>query len=131
MFIRHIFPVGGLILCLTVLGASQQKEIGHVPVKPASPSSGAEMYTAYCALCHGTDGKGHGPAADALKVPSPDLTMLAKRNGGTYPSNHVRSAIEGDLRLPAHGSKEMPVWGSLFWQMSQDTVPKCSCGSPV
>lgn len=29
------------------------------------------------------------------------------------------NAIQGDLRLPAHGSKEMPVWGDLFWGMSQ------------
>jgi hypothetical protein len=23
------------------------------------------------------------------------------------------------VRLPAHGSKEVPVWGYLFWRMSQ------------
>jgi mono/diheme cytochrome c family protein len=119
MFIRCVFPIVGLMICLTVVGASQQKEIRHVPVKATSPALGHEMYAAYCAVCHGVDGQGRGPAADALKVPPPDLTMLARKNGGTYPSDHVRSAIEGDLRLAAHGSKEMPVWGSLFWQMSQ------------
>lgn len=78
------------------------------------------MYVAYCAACHGIDGKGTGPAAEALKVAPPDLTTLAKRNGGKYPADHVTNVIQGDLRLPAHGSKEMPVWGSeLFWQMSQ------------
>jgi mono/diheme cytochrome c family protein len=77
------------------------------------------MYTAYCAVCHGRDGKGNGPAAEALKVPPADLTILARRNGNKYPSDHVRSAIEGDVRLPAHGSKEMPAWGALFWRMSQ------------
>jgi hypothetical protein len=30
----------------------------------------------------------------------------------------VSSAIRGEGGLPAHGSKEMPVWGSLFWTMS-------------
>jgi mono/diheme cytochrome c family protein len=118
MLIRSIFPIVGLMICLAAVGASQQKEIRHVPVRATSPASGSEMYTTYCAVCHGIDGKGRGPAADALKVPPPDLTMLAKRNGGAYPSDHVRNTIEGDLRLPAHGSKEMPVWGSLFWQMS-------------
>jgi mono/diheme cytochrome c family protein len=77
------------------------------------------MYTAYCAVCHGSDGKGGGPAAEALKVPPPDLTTLARKNGGKYPSDRVASAIQGDLHLPAHGSKEMPVWGNLFWRMSQ------------
>jgi mono/diheme cytochrome c family protein len=82
------------------------------------------MYKAYCAVCHGMTGKGNGPAAEALKVPPSDLTTLAKRNGGRYPSDHVRSAIEGDLRLAAHGSKEMPVWGELFWRMSQGHSPE-------
>jgi hypothetical protein len=30
----------------------------------------------------------------------------------------VASAIRGDANLPAHGSKDMPVWGKLFWGMS-------------
>ncbi|HYL11867.1 MAG TPA: cytochrome c [Terriglobales bacterium] len=97
---------------------AQQKEIKHVPVKPTSAASGEEMYNTYCAVCHGKDGKGGGPAADALKVPPTDLTTLAKKNGGKYPSDHVSAAIQGDLNLPAHGSKEMPIWGNLFWHMS-------------
>ena len=67
----------------------------------------------------GLGGKGNGPAAEGLTVPPPDLTALARKNGGKYPSDHVRSAIEGDLRLPTHGAKEMPAWGDLFWRMSQ------------
>ena len=119
MAMRNVFSHIGLILCLAVLGVAQQKEIRHIPVKPVSPASGPEMYRAYCAVCHGMTGKGNGPAAEALKVAPSDLTMLAKKNGGRYPSDHVRSAIQGDLRLAAHGSKEMPVWGELFWRMSQ------------
>ena len=119
MLIRRIFRIVGLTMCLAVFGASQQKEIKNVPVEWTSPASGAEMYKAYCAVCHGVNGNGHGPAADALKVSPPDLTMLAKGNGGVYPSDHVRAAIEGDPRLSSHGAKEMPVWGDLFWRMSQ------------
>jgi len=119
MLVRSIFAIVGLTVCLAVFGASQQKEIRHAPVKPTSPASGQEMYTTYCAVCHGVDGKGNGPAAEALKVPPPDLTKLVSKNGGKYPSDHVTSAIQGELRLPAHGSKEMPVWGCLFWGMSQ------------
>ena len=98
---------------------AQQKEVKHVPIKPTSPASGSEMYANYCAVCHGKDGKGGGPAADALKVPPTDLTTLSKRNGGKFPSAHVASAIRGDVNLPAHGSKEMPVWGPLFGRLSQ------------
>jgi mono/diheme cytochrome c family protein len=120
MLVRSIFPIIGLTACLAFFGAAaQQKEIKYVPVKATSPASGPEMYTTYCAVCHGVDGKGNGPAAEALKVSPPDLTALAKKNGGKYPSDHVTTAIRGDLRLAAHGSREMPVWGDLFWDMSE------------
>lgn len=95
-----------------------KKVIQHAPVKPTSPASGKEMYTSYCAVCHGADGKGGGPAASALKTAPTDLTTLSKNNEGKYPALKVTSAIRGESNLPAHGSKEMPVWGSLFWSMS-------------
>ena len=95
-----------------------EKSIKHVPIKPTSAVSGKEMYTTYCAVCHGTDGKGGGPAASALKAPPSDLTVLSKNNGGKYPALKVTAAIHGEGGVPAHGSKEMPVWGALFFSMS-------------
>ena len=95
-----------------------EKAIKHVPIKATSPVSGKEMYATYCAVCHGTDGKGGGPAASALKTAPADLTTLTKNNGGKFPALKITSAIRGESNLPAHGSKEMPVWGSLFWSMS-------------
>src|SRR5215469_12164508 len=82
--------------------APQQTEIRQVPIERTSRTSGEEMYTTYCAVCHGIGGKGNGPAAVALKAEPSDLTMLTQKNGGKYPSDRVRSAIEGDIRLPAH-----------------------------
>jgi|SRR5579872_1871220 cytochrome c len=94
------------------------KTIEHTTIKPTSSASGKEMYTAYCAVCHGANGKGGGPAASALKVAPADLAQLSKNNGGKFPAMKVTSAIRGDENVPAHGSKEMPVWGPLFWNMS-------------
>src|ERR1022692_2497458 len=117
-----IFTV--LVVCTCMVAAQEQTPdqsktvIQHVPITATSPISGKEMYTAYCAVCHGTDGKGGGPAASALKVPPTDLTLLGKNNGGKYPALKVTSAIHGEAALPAHGSKEMPVWGALFFNMS-------------
>jgi len=96
----------------------QKTVIQHVAIKNTSPVSGKEMYTSYCAVCHGTDGQGAGPAASALKVAPTDLTQLSKNDGGKYPALKVTSAIRGANDLPAHGSKDMPVWGELFWSMS-------------
>lgn len=95
-----------------------QATIKNVPVKETSPTSGKDMYKAYCAVCHGSDGKGGGPAASAMKVPPTDLTTLSKNNGGKYPSLKVVGSINGETNLPAHGSRDMPVWGQLFWTMS-------------
>ena len=84
-----------LIVFTCTVGAQDQtpaqttKTIQHAPIKATSPASGGEMYKTYCAVCHGTDGKGGGPAASALKVPPTDLTQLSKKNGGKYPGLKV------------------------------------------
>jgi mono/diheme cytochrome c family protein len=93
---------------------ASKPEIKHVPATYTSPSSGKEMYMAYCASCHGADGKGDGPAAPALKIPATNLTTLAPKNGGTFPAAHVAAEIQGGAMTPAHGSKDMPVWGPIF-----------------
>ena len=48
----------------------------------------------------------------------PNLTLLAKNNQGKFPSKHVIAAIRGDVNMPAHGSKDMPIWGNIFHEMS-------------
>jgi len=85
-----------------------------------NPTSGRQMYDAYCASCHGQGGKGNGPAASALKMPPTDLTQLAAKNGGTFPEAHVAEVIKGDSMMPAHGSKEMPVWGPVFLNLAHN-----------
>lgn len=96
-----------------------EKVIKHVPVQRTSAASGQEMYTSYCAVCHGSDGKGNGPAASALKEAPANLTKLTEKAGGKYPALHISSVIRGEADLPAHGNKEMPVWGPLFRRISQ------------
>lgn len=81
---------------------------------------GPDLFRAYCAPCHGADGKGNGPAAAALKTKPPDLTTINRRSGGKFPSQRVRETIAGDNRIAAHGSREMPVWGPVFHQVERD-----------
>jgi mono/diheme cytochrome c family protein len=99
---------------------ASKPEIKNVPATYTNPSSGRQMYDAYCASCHGQGGEGNGPAAPALKVAPTDLTQLAAKNGGTFPENHVAQVIKGDSMMPSHGSKEMPVWGPVFLNLAQD-----------
>ena len=102
------------------LQAQQGKpEIKHAPAPPTSAASGKEMFVAYCASCHGTDAKGNGPAAAALNSKPADLTALAKNNGGKFPADRVMSILRGEATVTAHGNRDMPVWGPVFWKMSQ------------
>lgn len=101
-----------------VVSATAQT-VKHETAAMTSPSSGKDMFMSYCASCHGKDAKGDGPAANALKQLPADLTTLAKRSGGKYPSDRVASVLRGQANLMAHGDQEMPVWGPVFWRMSQ------------
>jgi mono/diheme cytochrome c family protein len=93
---------------------SGPSQIKKLPAPYTNPSSGKDMYIAYCASCHGKDGMGNGPAAPALKTRATDLTLLAVKNGGKFPDSHIAEVIKGDNLTAAHGNKEMPVWGPVF-----------------
>ncbi len=93
--------------------------IKHVPITDVPSNSGKEMFKSYCAVCHGSDAKGNGPAAAALKTAPPNLTLLAQKNGGKYPAAHVSSVLRGQASLLSHGTQDMPIWGPLFSSISE------------
>jgi cytochrome c len=72
---------------------------------------GKSEFMSNCAACHGVDGKGNGPVANALKTRPTDLTTLAKNNGGVLPVNALHEIIDGRNTVASHGTREMPVWG--------------------
>src|SRR5262245_22533279 len=86
------------------------------PADNRSPNqlSGVEMYQRLCASCHGVEGRGDGPVAPLIKLRVPDLTHIAHRDGGEFPTEDVRRTIDGRWDRPAHGARDMPVWG---WQL--------------
>ena len=89
-----------------------------IPVNKTSPTSGKQMYTNYCAPCHGLDGRGQGPVAPALKATPNDLGLLARSNHGKFPETHIVTVLENGMQVPAHGSAEMPVWGPILGKMN-------------
>ena len=89
--------------------------IGFNAGAPAQNSDiGKAEYLSSCAPCHGTGGKGDGPAGMALKVAPADLTILAKKNNGVFPLNAVYETIDGRQSIESHGTREMPIWGYRF-----------------
>ncbi len=110
---------GGLVLW--ALGADSNPEVTKDPVRLINSIDGPALYRAYCAVCHGSDATGNGPMAPALRVPPPDLTRIAERNGGLFPMARVERIIAGEEPLASgHGTREMPLWGPIFCQVERD-----------
>ena len=74
---------------------------------------GRATYVRYCVACHGPSGKGDGPTASSLKTPPPDLTNISQKYHG-FPTDKVMTWIDGEKASTAHGTREMPVWGTRF-----------------
>jgi hypothetical protein len=111
---------GLLAMGVRTLGSGDRQapapEIEEVPCALILSVEGKDNFDEYCAVCHGLDAKGHGPAAPALKVPVPDLTRLAMREGGEFDFVAVEYIVRGrgKLATPAHGTHDMPIWGQIF-----------------
>ena len=111
------------VVVLSAVGGAQSlgQEEQHGPEHLILPLKGADLFHSYCAVCHGSDGRGHGPAAAALKSPVPDLTTVVRRNRGVFPRERIRTQIAGADRPAIHGTREMPLWGPIFSQIENDT----------
>ena len=112
---RQVFAFLVVLMVWGALAVAQQKpRIEKGTIQPTSAANGKEMYVGYCAPCHGSAGKGDGPAAAALNKKPADLTKISARAGGTFPAVRVSRFIEGEDVVAAHGSRDMPMWGDLF-----------------
>ena len=83
-------------------------------VQAGAVDIGKSEFQSSCASCHGADGKGKGPVSEQLKTPPSDLTALSKNNNGVFPTSAVYETIYGSKTVPAHGTREMPIWGERF-----------------
>jgi len=111
---RRTVLFGVLILVACAAGAQDKPAADKVPARRTVAASGKQTYTHYCALCHGVDAQGDGPAAFVPKTPPPDLTTLAKRHGWEFPYEYVSDVLRFGTRIVAHGSSDMPIWGPIF-----------------
>lgn len=106
---RQLIQMGVIFLFVFSLqartGFAQEDEIA---------AGGRFQYQTHCAVCHGVTGVGDGRMAGDLLVRPSNLTLLAKKNGGSFPFWEVYRVIDGREEVEAHGSRAMPVWGAWF-----------------
>lgn len=111
---RNLFLSIVLLSLMRPVGRAIEQQAPKNTASAPIELSGGELFKSYCATCHGSDAKGNGPTAAALKVPPPDLTTLSKRNNGKFPADQVATVLKNGVDVPAHGTAEMPIWGSTF-----------------
>jgi mono/diheme cytochrome c family protein len=87
----------GLVVITLIIGFNEQGRAQQPGAQ--QPDIGKTEYQSGCAACHGVDGKGAGPVADALKTKPTDLTMIAKKNNGVFPFGRIYDIIDDDKRL--------------------------------
>jgi mono/diheme cytochrome c family protein len=99
----------GAVLCLLFYSAQ-----AHQPGQSKEQvARGRKLFLSHCASCHGVDGSGDGAVAPALKQQPPDLRRIQAKYG-KFPAEELRNKIAGDLNLPIHGRRDMPVWGLIL-----------------
>jgi mono/diheme cytochrome c family protein len=105
----------GAVLVLLVIAISlPQARAGKTQSIEDQVKMGATDYQNFCAACHGKDARGNGPVAMELKIAPPSLRNLAARRNGVFDVNEIVKIIDGRDMPRAHGTPEMPIWGSLF-----------------
>lgn len=84
--------------------------------------SGRKLFETHCVACHGFNGTGNGPVASALTPKPADLTSLMKRHGSSFSWGDIAKYIDGRTEVPAHGKREMPVWGKVLHAASTNEM---------
>jgi mono/diheme cytochrome c family protein len=95
---------------MTLVGTSQSVFAQEQEVAAA----GKPAFEQHCAVCHGREGKGDGPAMNLLTIKPADLTQISKRNNGTFPFWKTYRIVDGREEIKGHGKRDMPVWGAEF-----------------
>lgn len=101
------------VVLLSLLAVS----VPEVLANPPAAYEGRRLYVSYCQLCHGTEGKGDGPLAKAMKISPANLTTTVRSRSDTI----LTKIITGEGRQTITGrdrhnllSEAMPEWKDVF-----------------
>lgn len=111
-----LFASASIALATVVLLAQGNPEAAKVAnpaaADAASIATGKQVYTRYCAVCHGVTGEG-GSGSD-ISPPAPDLTDKEWKRGSTDGEifSVIKNGIPPDLNMEPWGDriKDPDIW---------------------
>ena len=124
-FLRAV-TIGSLALYLAVAAAAAQgnpeaaKIKNPVAASAESAASGKQLYTRYCAVCHGTTAEG-GSGSD-ISPPAPDLTDKEWKHGSSDGEIFfvIKNGVPPDLSMEPWGDriKDPDIWNVVNYLRS-------------
>lgn len=95
-------PALSLVISIIVLES--------VSARAQEQSDGKRLYQTYCSACHGSSGKGDGPAAKTLPVKPADHTRSAmSKHTDQYLADIISKGGASVGKTP-----QMPAWGGVL-----------------
>lgn len=123
--LRAFMVAAGLALAVSAMQSTARSEDQPAPAStPSISDDGRELYVNHCAICHGLDGHGQGPLAEAMKITPADLTKIAAQHGGEFPDAKIADVIRNGGAVLGHGSRAMMPWGLYFSERHKPEVGK-------
>ena len=120
-----LFVFAGIAIAFAAYtAASGQEPMAAPPVTADEIPNGRDLFIGHCAICHGLDGRGQGPLAEAMKIVPADLTQIAVKHEGTFPDAKVSDVIRNGGAVLGHGSRAMLPWGLYFSERHKPAVGK-------
>jgi mono/diheme cytochrome c family protein len=96
------------------------KVTNPVAATPESIAAGKQVYTRYCAVCHGINGEG-GSGSD-ISAPAPDLTDKEWKRGSTDGEIFyvIKNGVPPDLNMEPWGDriKDPDIWNVVNYVRS-------------
>ena len=117
----------GVAVSLAVAATAYGQEQPSTETPPTTAGdvpNGRDLYVSHCAICHGLDGRGQGPLAQAMKLVPADLTQIATKHAGTFPDAKVSDVVRNGGAVLGHGSRAMLPWGLYFSERHNPAVGK-------
>lgn len=116
--------VCAVLLTCRVLDAQGNPEaarlVNPVSATPESIAAGKQLYTRYCAVCHGVTAEG-GSGSD-ISPPAPDLTDVEWKRGSTDGEifSVIKNGVPPDLAMEPWGDRimDLDIWNLVNYVRS-------------